>query len=50
MVLSIDAPEIPELIRRHGARFRNPPRSMIDLGSGEYLLTSVDGELLDLCQ
>jgi hypothetical protein len=49
VVLSIDDAEIPELIRRHGARFRNPARYVIDLGEGEYLLYGGDGELLDLC-
>ncbi|MEW5889132.1 MAG: hypothetical protein AB1768_08760 [Pseudomonadota bacterium] len=49
VVLSIDDAEIPELIRRHGARFRNPARYAIDLGGGEYLLYGGDGELLDLC-
>lgn len=48
-VLSIDDPEIPYIIRRHGARFRNPARYALDLGNGEYLLYGGDGELLDLC-
>lgn len=49
VVLSIDDAGIPEPIRRHGARFRNPARYVIDLGEGEYLLYDGDGELLDLC-
>lgn len=49
VVRSIDDGEIPEPIRRHGARFRNPARYAIDLGNGEYLLYGGDGELLDLC-
>ncbi len=48
-VFSIDDPEIPDIVRRHGARFRNPARYVIDLGNGEYLLYGADGELLDLC-
>jgi hypothetical protein len=49
VVLSIDDAEVPEIIRRHGARFRNPARYVIDPGQGEYLLYDADGELLDLC-
>lgn len=49
VVHAIDDPEIPAIIRRHGARLRNPARYAIDLGQGEYLLYGADGELLDLC-
>lgn len=49
IVLSIDDAEVPESIRRHGARFRNPACYVIDLGHGEYLLYGGDGELLDMC-
>lgn len=49
IVLAIDDAEVPESIRAHGARFRNPARYVIDLGGGEYLLYGADGELLDLC-
>lgn len=49
VVLAIGDPEVPEVVRRHGARFRNPARYVIDLGGGEYLLYGGDGELLDLC-
>lgn len=49
IVLSIDDAEVPESIRRHGARFRNPACYVIDLGHGEYLLYGGDGELLDIC-
>jgi hypothetical protein len=48
-VLAIDDEDVPEIIRRHGARFRNPARYVIDLGNGEYVLYGADGELLDLC-
>lgn len=49
IVLAIDDPEVPEVIRRHGARFRTPARYAIALGHGEYLLYGGDGELLDIC-
>ncbi|MCX8086943.1 MAG: hypothetical protein N3C63_08605 [Rhodocyclaceae bacterium] len=50
IVLAIDDAGVPENIRRHGARFRNPARYVIDLGHGEYLLYGGDGELLDICR
>lgn len=49
VVLAIDDPEVPEAVRRHGARFHNPTRYVIDLGNGDHLLYAADGELLDLC-
>ncbi len=49
LVLAIDDAEVLEVIRRHGARFRNPARYVIALGHGEYLLYAGDGELLDMC-
>lgn len=49
IVLAIEDEEVPETIRAHGARFKNPARYVIDLGNGEYLLYGGDGELLDLC-
>lgn len=49
VVLAIDDPEVPEIIQRHGARFRNPARYVIDVGDGGYLLYDGDGELLDIC-
>ncbi len=49
IVLAIDDEEVPDVIRVHGARFKNPARYVIDLGHGEYLLYGSDGELLDLC-
>lgn len=49
VVLAIDDAEVPDIIRRHGTRFRNPARFCVDLGHGEYLLYGGDGELLDMC-
>lgn len=49
IVLAIDDEEVPEAVRAHGARFRNPARYALDLGNGEYLLYGGDGELLDMC-
>ena len=49
VVLAIDDEEVPDVIRVHGARFKNPARHAIDLGNGEYLLYGGDGELLDMC-
>lgn len=49
IVLAIDDEEVPEVIRAHGARFKNLARYAIDLGRGEYLLYGADGELLDMC-
>ncbi|WP_367027383.1 hypothetical protein ABZN20_08820 [Methylococcus sp. ANG] len=47
-LLDIDDPQVPECIREHGRRFRNPARFAVDLGRGEYLLHAEDGELLDM--
>lgn len=49
IVLAIDDAEVPEIIRHHGARYRNQARYVIDLGHGEYLLYGGNGELLDMC-
>lgn len=48
-VLLIDDARIPQEVRQHGARFRNPARYAIELAPGEYALYGADGELLDLC-
>ena len=45
----MDDPRVPQVIREHGARFRNPARYVIAV-DGEYLLYGADGELLDLCR
>ena len=45
----VDDPRVPQVIREHGARFRNPARYVIAV-DGEYLLYGADGELLDLCR
>jgi len=47
-LLDIEDPRVPECIREHGRRFRNPARFAVDLGRGEYLLHAEDGELLDV--
>ena len=47
-VMDIDDPRVPEAVRQHGLRFRNPARYVVDLGNGEYILGAEDGELLDL--
>lgn len=48
-MLDIDDPRIPEIIRLHGSRFRNPARYAIALTDREFLLYGGDGELLDMC-
>jgi hypothetical protein len=47
-IMDIDDPRIPEIIRAHGRRFKKPARFVADLGSGEYVLSAEDGELLDM--
>ena len=47
-VIDIDDPRVPEAVRQHGRRFRQPARYVVDLGGGEYALSTQGGELLDL--
>lgn len=47
-IVDIDNARIPQAVRTHGARFRNPARFVADLGNDEYVLFAEDGELLDL--
>lgn len=47
-LIDIDDPVVPEEIRAHGARFKNPARYVADLGNDEYVLYAQDGELLDM--
>jgi len=47
-LLDIDDYRVPDSIREHGRRFRNPARFAVELGQGEYLLYAEDGELLDM--
>lgn len=47
-IVDIDNARIPQAVRMHGARFRNPARFVADLGNDEYVLFAEDGELLDL--
>lgn len=48
-VWSIDDARVPEVIRQHGERFRNPGRYVIEVNPDEFALYGGDGELLDLC-
>jgi len=41
-------PLVPQALREHGARFRNPAAYALDLGDGAYFLYGKDGELLDM--
>jgi hypothetical protein len=47
-IMDIEDVRVPEAICAHGTRFRRPAHFVIDLGDGEYILTDVDGEVLDL--
>ncbi len=47
-LLDIGDPRIPQAVRDHGRRFRNPARYAFDFGDGAYLLFGQDGELLDM--
>jgi len=48
-LLDIDDPQLPEALRDHAKRFKNPGKVVIVIGDGEYLLYAADGEWLDLC-
>jgi hypothetical protein len=47
-VLDIEDERVPQVVRQHGRRFRKPAKWVIDVGAGEYVLFSEDGEVLDL--
>lgn len=44
---AIDDPRVPDVVREHARRFRNPAVGVVALGGDEYLLFGADGELLD---
>lgn len=48
-VWTIDDARVPDVIRQHGGRFRNPARYVIEVNPDEFALYGGDGELLDLC-
>jgi hypothetical protein len=48
-LLNIDDPQLPEALRDHAKRIKNPGKVVIVIGDGEYLLYAADGEWLDLC-
>ncbi|QIL44136.1 hypothetical protein G7045_07565 [Acidovorax sp. HDW3] len=47
-IMNIDDPRVPDAIRAHGRRFRKPARFVVDVGNNEYVLSSEDGEVLDI--
>lgn len=47
-ILDINDPRVPEVVREHGQRFRKPARFVVDVGNNEFVLSSEDGELLDI--
>ena len=47
-IMNIDDPRVPDAIREHGRRFRKPARFVVDVGNNEYVLSSEDGEVLDI--
>ena len=48
-LVDIEDPGLPDALREHAMRFRNPGKVVIVVGDGEYVLYAADGELLDLC-
>lgn len=46
--MQIDDPRVPQAIRDHARRFRNPAKYVEEPGNGEYVLFADDGEVLDL--
>lgn len=49
-VRSISDPRVPQWVREHARRFRQPVTWVEDLGDDEYALYAEDGELIDLCR
>lgn len=47
-IMEINDPRVPEPIRAHGGRFRPPAAVVACLGNDEYILSTADGEVLDL--
>jgi hypothetical protein len=47
-VIPIDDPRVPEWVRAHGRRFRQPAAYVESLDADEYALFASDGELIDL--
>jgi hypothetical protein len=47
-LLDVDNPQLPDTLREHAKKFRNPGRYVIEVGESEYVLYAEDGELLDL--
>jgi len=48
LVIDINAPSLPKAIRQHALSFKNPGKFVIEMGDGEYVLYTEDGDLLDL--
>ncbi len=46
-ILDVNDPAVPEIVRDHGRRFRNPAKYVVPLGNDEYVLFGEDGEVLD---
>jgi len=47
-VMDINDPQVPEAIRKHAARFKDPVRFVVFCGA-EIILLSEEGELIDIC-
>lgn len=47
-IMDINDPRVPEAVREHGKRFRKPARFVVDVGNNEFVLSTDDGELLDI--
>lgn len=46
--MDINAPGVPEAVREHGKIFRMPARFVVGVGNNEFLISSDEGELLDV--
>lgn len=46
--MDINDPRVPDIIRDHGRHFLKPARFVVDVGNNELILSSEDGELLDI--